>query len=242
MLCSPDSLKRRNTLSSGPMRSGEREGFTLLELLIVVAIIAILAAIAVPNFMEAQTRSKVARVRADFHAIATAIEAYAVDHIDYPRNWNPENKLLNNHLSPDLTTPVAYLTTHNIHDPFTRYVRGYGNFDIYTYCRIVPVRKAENMEFPWRPEPVAVHNDIIGVDWCWSNPQAFQKYGHWFLRSIGPDGVPTSDLVSMKPSHIISHWSVQDIPYDSTNGTKSFGNILRTQLHPEGKIQYRSPK
>ena len=54
--------------------------FTLIELLIVVAIIAILAAIAVPNFLEAQARSKVSRIKADMRTVGTAIETYRVDY------------------------------------------------------------------------------------------------------------------------------------------------------------------
>jgi len=59
-------------------------GFTLIELLIVVAIIAILAAIAVPNFLDAQVRAKVSRVRADQRSVSVALEAYYVDNNTYP--------------------------------------------------------------------------------------------------------------------------------------------------------------
>jgi len=60
------------------------KGFTLIELLIVVAIIAILAAIAIPNFLEAQIRSKVSRVKADERSLGVGLEAYYVDNNDYP--------------------------------------------------------------------------------------------------------------------------------------------------------------
>jgi len=64
-----------------------RHAFTLIELLIVVAIIAILAAIAVPNFLEAQTRSKVSRAKADMRTLATGLESYAVDNNKYPPSF-----------------------------------------------------------------------------------------------------------------------------------------------------------
>jgi prepilin-type N-terminal cleavage/methylation domain-containing protein len=61
-----------------------KKAFTLIELLIVVAIIAILAAIAVPNFLEAQTRAKVARIQSDQRTYATALETYYIDNNSYP--------------------------------------------------------------------------------------------------------------------------------------------------------------
>ena len=60
-------------------RKPSRSGFTLIELLIVVAIIGILAAIAVPNFLNAQVRAKLARVYSDLKALSTAIEMYKLD-------------------------------------------------------------------------------------------------------------------------------------------------------------------
>lgn len=67
-----------------------KKAFTLIELLIVVAIIAILAAIAVPNFLEAQTRAKVARVQSDMRTYSTAIGTYQIDHSTYPLWYSSE--------------------------------------------------------------------------------------------------------------------------------------------------------
>jgi len=59
-------------------------GFTLIELLIVIAIIGILAAIAIPNLLNAVQRGKQKRTMSDMRALATAIEAYAVDNNQFP--------------------------------------------------------------------------------------------------------------------------------------------------------------
>jgi len=89
------------------------QAFTIIELMVVVSITAILSAIAVPNFLEAQTRSKVSRVRSDQRTLSTALEAYNVDYNAYPQsNFVPRFRRF-----LPLTTPVAYLSSVPI-DPF----------------------------------------------------------------------------------------------------------------------------
>ena len=82
----------------------KRIAFTLIELLIVVAIIGILAAIAVPNFMNAQMRAKVAKVTAELRNLGVAMETYYLDEGNYPPFVHPNYHFI------VLTSPIAYFT------------------------------------------------------------------------------------------------------------------------------------
>ncbi|MEW6233998.1 MAG: type II secretion system protein [Candidatus Omnitrophota bacterium] len=104
------------------MQLKRKMGFTLIELLIVVAIIGVLAAIAVPNFLNAQTRARVARTNGDLQALGMAIDTYFLDHNKHPNNQS--------HLTVDLkglTTPVSYISGVGFRDIFKAQQGSTGN-------------------------------------------------------------------------------------------------------------------
>lgn len=90
----------------------KQRGFTLIELLIVVAIIGILAAIAVPNFLNAQMRAKLVRVKADFRSIDTAMKSYQMDNNAFPPD--PGGPCIDVIAYSKLTTPISYISSIDV--------------------------------------------------------------------------------------------------------------------------------
>ena len=77
-----------------------QKGFTLIELLIVVAIIGIIAAIAIPNLINAIQRGRQKRTMGDIRTLSTCVEAYATDWAFYPRVTDGDVPDLNNFTIP----------------------------------------------------------------------------------------------------------------------------------------------
>lgn len=105
-------------------------GFTLIELLIVVAIIGILAAIAVPNFLQAQTKAKLAQAIANMKSVSTAVEMYSLDYNSFPWWATDSNDFLG---LKQLTSPISYMSgTSGMRNPFIKNTKIDGNTNLFS--------------------------------------------------------------------------------------------------------------
>lgn len=216
--------------------------FTLIELLIVVAIIAILAAIAVPNFLEAQTRAKISRARADHRAIATGMEAYYVDNNIYIYG-NSSSRAFNITTNSSawsltlerLSTPIAYLSSKaSFRDPFKSKGTYSGN-NLESYTRIESyARYEENAWFDYYWYSPRSHNSGAAAA-IWSHPH--NKPLWYALESAGPDGAHHNlggTLNNMKTDNEAARRVANMAIYNATNGTVSRGSIFRVGGIPGG--------
>ncbi len=192
---------------------GKKLGFTLIELLIVIAIILILISIALPNFLEAQTRAKVTRSMTDMRTIGIAIEGYYLDFKKYiPWAGTPTFKsrfIL-------LTTPHAYMK--EVYDdifnadgqPWLHLGIKYSESDAQQMKTFDYVNHAEYEKADRNKTEIRDQTGKLG--------QVIRSAYH--LRGFGPDR--DNDSGSGAPYH-------GPIPYSPTNGTTSNGDLKMFQ-------------
>jgi len=173
-------------------------GFTLIELLIVIAIILILIAIALPNFLEAQMRARVTKAKGEMRSLHLAMDSYFLDWKIYPAEHERDEGGKNNRRQRGLewlTSPISYIK-HLPEDPFAAFGE---DSKVTTYVTY----ETGGLE--------RGGSDLSLCPWCMVT---------WMMFSNGPDyqqGINAADATFGN--------DVRN--YAPTNGTKSRGSIYR---------------
>lgn len=188
-----------------------RRAFTYIELTMVLMIIAILAAIAVPNFLEAKTRSGVARSQADLAMLSMSVETYRLEHKAYPLNSTAGKP--NGWDLKALTTPIAYMMLLPADSMTRQDLRG-GRHPRpmepapYNYFNAVQLDSEEGLRIS-------------------NTPDSFMPGWHaGLIWGLGPgSALPAEEPKPATNFH--EGGKVEIIYYDPTNGTVSTGDIYK---------------
>lgn len=224
-----------------------KKGFTLIELLIVVAIIAILAAIAVPNFLEAQVRSKVSRVKSDQRSYATGIEAYFVDNNLYPagaRTGSGTIAGVPGPLVPNAGVAVNPTALGNINS----YLPNAATNGLAANWSFSTRGTAANQNMATLTTPVSYLTSMFPDPFMDTRAATFFYFANsagWIMWSPGPDtdqstggnlGVTQSvetvyNIYVSQPSTLllVGPQTGKSFTYDPTNGTVSPGDVHRVR-------------
>lgn len=218
-----------------------KRGFSLIELMVVIAILTLLATIAIPNLLDAQVRSRVAKAHSDMADLSRAIEAYFIDHRVYPATdhslaseggWGANRGVsdasdvflrqptFRHAEDPDqglaqLTTPIAYINTYPT-DPFS---------------------PANNATFSYStPDEFSLGPGVNGRGWVmWSlgpggsyaTDNGSGYAGPVPLVNVGVAGQTRVAASFYNPKDYIPSDTLTGILYDPTNGLRSPGIITR---------------
>jgi len=201
-------------------------GFTLIELLIVVAIIGILAAIAIPNFLQASIRAKISRSIADMNTLGLAFRLYQVDNNAWPvpPGFNGEIWFgyldiqpaeLSGTIGQGLTTPIEYISRIPMDIFNTKMILssqnapppGFRGASVFASVKSIAQFNAQ-----WNSFIGGMHSQ---------RPDIFPSTLEWLLESCGPDLTWWQGAGSATDPGSINRFF-----YDPTNGTISQGQLV----------------
>ena len=236
----PKALSRRTT------------GISLVETLVVVSFMSILAIVATPNFLEAQTRARVSAGKNNMRNLATKFEMIHVDTNNYPLagkwrqiiHWQAPD-WVESGSSEDKFKTGFKLLYGKYEDPFEQEALKRLGVQDPRWLVVNPEGQHLAHGFNFFNPQVMVDAIENGSRWQGQDLRNWQVLsehaGSWLIYSSGPDLIANSPETIEAPSW--GHCSTGDKnyvekmlfhEYDPTNGTISYGNMFRTQRNTAG--------